>query len=582
MTSSAPDAAACQARWADAITAALVDAGVTEVIVGPGSRSTPLVLAVARREGLRLTWVIDERSAAFVALGQARATGRPSALLVTSGTAGAHAFPAVVEAGVAFLPLIVITANRPPALQGCGASQTVEQTRLFGDHARRFVVLGPPRDDDDARTAVRRQVVQLVQAARAPSPGAVHLDAAFDKPLEPPAGWQVSEPVGASTRAFAPRRLIADTEALREVAAVLATARRPLIVCGPAIGAQAGLAASVAALAKRLDAPVYAESASGLRFADGVVAGADALGWLAAAAPWLAPDVVVQLGASPVLGAWEKIVRAARPRRIVIAEHGWPDPTSDAAVLLQSEPTWALDALAHAFDAKLAPHPFGRQLATASAAVWRAVEAILSDAPLAEATVARAVRAHAAGRTLLVGNSLPVRHLDAWVPSGGPTVRVHAQRGAAGIDGLISAAAGVAALGEPTTLLLGDVSFLHDVGALAVAARLPRAPLTIVVVDNGGGRIFDELPLAGHADAAAVRDAFTTPHGLALDVIARGFGLDAVRVEDTPSLTRALERATDGTRVIVCATPAERTRAMAAAVLARATAEIHAALGPSA
>lgn len=572
--------ASIQARWADAITAALVDAGVREVIVAPGSRSTPLVLAVARRPGLRLTWVVDERAAAFAALGQARATGRPTVLVTTSGTAGAHALPAVVEAGVAFLPLIVITANRPPALQGCGASQTVEQTHLFGGHARRFVALGPPRDGDDAVTAVRRQVVQLVWAASAPTPGAVHLDVAFDKPLEPPPGWQVTEPTGASTNVFAPRRLFANTDALREVAALLASARRPLIVCGPAIGAQAGLAAAVATLARRLDAPVYAEAASGLRYGDAAAAGADALGWLVQAAPWLAPDVVVQVGASPVLGAWERLVRTARPRRVVFAEHGWPDPTSDATIFVPSEVAWALDALAKVSEVKVAPHTFGKQLAAASQAVWRAVAAVADDAPLAEATVARAVRAAAAGRTLLVGNSLPVRHLDAWVPAGGPAVHVHTQRGAAGIDGLIAAAAGVAALGEPTTLLLGDVSFLHDVGALALAARLPRAPLTIVVVDNGGGRIFDELPINDLPDAAAVRDAFATPHGLALDAIARAFGLDAVRVDDAAALDRALHPG--GTRVIVCATPAERTRAMATEVLRRATPEVHAALGPAA
>lgn len=558
-----------QAAWARLLLSSLADAGVQEVVISPGSRSTPFVVAALGEPRFRCHSLIDERAAAFFALGQGKRTGRPSLLLCTSGTAGANYLPAVVEAGRAYAPLLVLTADRPLSLQACGANQTIDQQKLFGDHSRAFFDLGLADADPGALRALRRIAGQAVFTSRFPQPGAVHLNVRARKPLEPgspdtPAEVALAAQVDAllatpPTQVAVPRQ-VAATEAVETLARLLATAERGLIVCGPAPLAAGGASSALQALAVRTGFPILAEAASQMRFRTASAPGAtfvdafDTLLRCNAFCKDLQPDLVLQIGAAPTSGAWD-VFLTARPeqRRWVIAEQGWNDPQSSAAGLLFGDVEATLVALEAAVAAQrtMPPptaHPWCEALGAAEVAAWQAVEAELKAIEgLSEGAAVRAVvEALPAGALLAVGNSLPIREIDTFCPGADRPLAVWSQRGASGIDGLMAGTSGAVAAGEgPAALLIGDVSFLHDLGGLAAAATL-TTPLAIVVLHNGGGRIFEQLPLATHQVATeGGLDYWTTPHDLDLASAAALFGLPHRRVEARGGLQEAVATALD-------------------------------------
>jgi 2-succinyl-5-enolpyruvyl-6-hydroxy-3-cyclohexene-1-carboxylate synthase len=521
--------------WAWALIDAFADAGVTDVVASPGSRSTPFVLAAATNPRLRVHDVLDERAAAFLALGHARATGRPALALCTSGTAGAHHFPAVIEADAAFLPLLVLTADRPPELQDCGAAQTIDQTKLFGGHVRRFFAV------PEEPAAARRVAVQALSLALGPVPGPVHLNAHARKPLEP-APDRAWPPL---PRVFPPLAA-PDPAAIEELARACLSARRGLIVCGPAPVAQAAARPAAHALGALTGFPVVAEAASQLRF--GQRRTCDAFEWLAPAEP---PDLIVQIGATPTSAALDRL----RAPRAIIAPHGWPDPGGDATMFIRADGRATLEALAERLGrvGPREPTAWAAGLADANARAWRAIDEDL--ATWSEGLAARlTVHSLPPGALFAVGNSLPIRLCDAFVPAEAADAPVLAQRGANGIDGLIAGAAGAAlATGRPVTLLLGDVSFLHDVGGL-IAARLVRdVPFVVVVLHNDGGRLFERLPIAGSEHLAH----YTTPHGLDLRHATALAGGRHVEAGDTETLagTLAAAQRSLGTTVVCARVP---------------------------
>jgi len=551
-------------RWAAAILDALAGSGITDIIVAPGSRSTPFVLAAAASTRFRLHDVLDERSAGFFALGMARATGRPPLVLCTSGTAPAHVYPAVIEAGLTYLPLVVLSADRPFDLAHAAAPQTIDQTKLFGDHARLFVELGLP--DADGAAALRRLCACAVAAALGPTPGAVHLNARARKPLEPgrlpPAGIEAAPPPPRIHAA----RLTPDPAAVAEIAALLAGVRRGLIIAGPAPAGQADPSARAAAwaLVAATGFPLLAEAASQLRFAGGPTPPDPALLADLALEP---PELVVQLGAPPTTAAWDRL---AAPR-IVIAPHGCPDPSGAALHVLGSELPAACVALAQAMVRPAGDPAWAARVAAAADRRRRAVAAELDGTGLTEGHVARAVVASLPpGAQLAIGNSLPIRAIDTFAPERAADVVVLHQRGANGIDGLVSGAAGAAvATGRPTTLLLGDVSLLHDVGGLHTVRHV-RGPFTIVCVNNDGGRIFEQLPVAAVPGVGAALEHFTTPHGLGFAPAAALFGLRHVLADSPSALAAALARAETPT-LIEARVPPSDAAAQARRLAARQT-----------
>lgn len=528
--------------WADALCGALAAAGVRDVVASPGSRSTPFLLAAARHDDLQIHMLVDERAAGFFALGIARATGRPPLLLCTSGTAPAHYYPAVIEASEASLPLVVLSADRPLALTRARAPQTTEQRHLYGVHARFFADLGEPTASDAALRRMIAAARRAVERALGPDAGPVHLDARADKPLEPvAAGTPEEHALAARARALvsdvvpaarsAPR---AEPRALDAVAQALRSAERPVLYAGP-LGVHAPRDA-ILALARRSGATLLAEATSQLRFGprDGARVADGYEWWLGEAA---APDVIVELGATPTsdryLG-W--LGRAPRVRRFVVGGSRSRDPSGTAEAVVLGDLRALCDALTVERHERRA-HPFEELDARA----WARVDAHVAREGFGEAAVVRRVIARLdEGSWLALGNSLPIRHADRYVHGGGRALRVLSQRGVNGIDGWIAGTAGAAtATGAPTVAIVGDVTFAHDVGALQVAARV-ASPLVFVVLDNGGGRIFEQLPIA----AAGVDMAlFTTPTAIDLQAAARAFGVAHAEVTTLDALDRALDRA---------------------------------------
>jgi 2-succinyl-5-enolpyruvyl-6-hydroxy-3-cyclohexene-1-carboxylate synthase len=501
-----------QTRWADTLVATLADAGVTTCVISPGSRSTPLVAALVKSGRLELPTIIDERAAAFYALGLARASQRPVALVCTSGSAAAHYLPAIVEASEAGIPLIAITADRPPELQHCGAAQTIDQIDLYGGFVRAAFDLGRP---SDAVAAVRRTIAQAVTASLGPLPGPVHVNVPLVKPLEPVA---VDAPAPAPL-VIAPPRMIADRTAVARLHAAIAAEPHGIVIAGAGACDR-----KILALCARAGYPLLAEAGSGLRFAarPGVTA-IDHFDFVLGHAP--APKLIIQVGAEPVAASWAKFAKA---ERWVLADR-YRDPEGGAHVIT-GDVELAVPARGDS--------DFTRAWRDAEARAAAAVEQVLAQHPTSEAAAIKAAVAAWPG-ALQLGNSLPIRVID-QVATGGERV-VITQRGAAGIDGLIASATGAAAI-APMLLVLGDVSFAHDLGGLLVARGAQHA-LAIVVIDNGGGRIFGALPIASSADPALFERHFVTRPDVDVVAVATALGVRAVAAPTPQAVARAVATA---------------------------------------
>jgi 2-succinyl-5-enolpyruvyl-6-hydroxy-3-cyclohexene-1-carboxylate synthase len=543
-------------EWARVLFRSLVQAGVKDAVLSPGSRSTPFVLAAIQTPGLRCHDVIDERSAAFFALGLAKVSGVAPILVCTSGTAGAHYAPAIIEAARSRTPLLALTADRPFELQHCEASQTVDQVKLFGSHARLYLELGAPEDAAASLRWLRHAATRAVLATRWPEPGPVHINARARKPLEPPDTLDDSERALAlraeavtttAVSAFAPHPS-PDAAGLDVVAKACLSARHGLIVCGPGPLSQAVARPHLEALAQATGFPVLPEAASQFRFASFDGLRCDAFDTLCRSPGFRSthrPDVVIQVGAPPTSASWERFLGDAGPKRYVLSEGAWSDPQSEATAFILGELSETLRGVSMRLTSRRpSPEPtaWGERWRSANGRAWQAVRDALAG-PFHEGTAVRQVLRHVPrGSLLAVGNSLPIREIDTFCPADAATCDVWSQRGASGIDGLVSGAAGAASTGRTTTLLLGDVSFLHDLGGLA-AAQHATVPLPVVVLNNGGGRLFEQLPLGKSAAGADQMQHWVTPHGLSLSRAGLLYDVPAVQVSNHPALDEALATA---------------------------------------
>lgn len=503
--------------------------GVRTAVLCPGSRSTPIALALAARSELSLHVFHDERSGAFAALGAALATGAPSILACTSGTAAVNFHPAVVEADHARVPMIVCTADRPPELQGVGAPQTIDQHGLFGGSVR--WEHDPGVADAAGSDAWRGVAAHAVAASLGPVPGPVHLNLPFREPLIGVA--RDLPPRAGSDASFAAGSSLVDVPA--ELAG-LASRGRGVVLAGWGIDDSR----AVTALAGRLGWPIVADPRSGIRSADGAVVlrHADSVLRHAPTAARLRPNVVLRLGdppASKVVNAWiassgalvvgvSPTGRTVDPDRVVVAQFAMQP--SVACTMVADAPVdegWLSE--------------------------WRSVTAIATEvlrsaldrsSPISEPLVARVVaESSPEGAVLVLSSSMPVRDVE-WFGGDVRAARVLSNRGANGIDGVTSTAIGAAlAAGCPVVLLTGDVAFLHDSSALAgLAAR--GADVRIVVVDNGGGGIFSFLPQATALDGATFERLFGTPHSTDIVALARAHGIAARDADSRDELVAAL------------------------------------------
>jgi len=508
-----------QATFAATLVDEWVARGVTDAVICPGSRSTPLALVLAERLSVHVR--LDERSAGFFAIGLSLVSGVPTIICVTSGTAAAELHASVVEAHQARIPLIVCTADRPPELQQVGASQTIDQIGLFTTSTRWACAPGVPEAAQSAgwRPLAVRALAEALDGPRGPGP--VHLNLAFREPL-------IGEPdplpprVGPSVSGYSSGTVKLGSP----------LTGRGLIVAG---GGVAGVQAQVLELGSALGWPVLADPMSGCRV-EGSIAAADAI---ARADPALA-DTVVLLGTpwlSKALGEYV-VAAGSRGARVISVDpwRQWSDPSHGVTEWHQVRPAaW----LASARDGAILGDPaWLAQWQNYEMAAQGAIATTLSD-QMSEPLAARMLFRHAAAvdATIVVSASMPLRDLEWFAPALPVPPVVLANRGTNGIDGVASTALGVAAAGRRTFALLGDLAFLHDVSALV---NLPNVPCTFVVLDNGGGGIFSFLPQARALEETRFEQLFGTPPSSDIGDVARGFGLEVHEVETPGQLDHAL------------------------------------------
>jgi len=523
----------------------LARCGVAGAVTSPGSRSTPIVLTLAAHDAVPTWSHIDERSGAFFALGVAKATGRPVVLACTSGTAAANYLPALMEAREARVPLIVVTADRPPELREVGAGQVIDQVKLYGSAAKWFVEVGTHSADLDRLRWVRQLACRAFWTALEGRPGVVHLNWALREPLvldsELPAD-QSGRPDGRPWVARPP--LPADPAAAAEtLLPIVHAARKGVLVAGRHERRRPALGPAAAAFAHAAGWPILAEPLSGARRGPNAVAHYDALLRAHALAAATRPDVVVRVGDVPTGKPLREWLAGADAVQVALDPQGaWQDPAATLDLSLGAEPAGVLAALAE----RLAPGPaepppylsgwlHADQLAAGTIATT------LGE-PLSEPRVAAELGAGLPTEaTLVVSASMPIRDVETFFPVREDPPRVLSNRGANGIDGVVSTAFGVAAGSPgPVVALIGDVALAYDVGALVSARRL-RLALTLVLIDNEGGGIFDFLPVAKTRPRDAYEVHVATPTGLDFADVAVAFGLRYLPATTVPELRAALD-----------------------------------------
>jgi 2-succinyl-5-enolpyruvyl-6-hydroxy-3-cyclohexene-1-carboxylate synthase len=538
--------------------AALVDQwsrlGLSHAFVSPGSRSTPLALALVTDPRWHVEVVIDERSASFAAVGCGALTGVPAVLLCTSGTAAAEFHAAVVEAHQSAVPLLVVTADRPPELQGVWAPQTIDQRRLYGSAVRWYCEPGPPMEA--GRSSWRALATDAYLRTLGVTPGPVHLDLAFREPLAGEAGDL--PPVDPSLSAPPPETRrgaqwgLTDEERARLVPAL--AGRRGVVVAGVRAAVEPGDSDAIIELAHLLGWPLLADAQSGCRLPDpAVVTTSDAALRSVDVAERLRPEFVLRIGgllASKVLAGW---LRSSGALQIGLDRSDRiPDPDRQLTRSIVADPATVAAQIAALAPAP-APIDWTRDWAAVEVISRAAIDATLDrHGEVTEPAVAGDVlSALPDGAALVVASSMPVRDLE-WYAAARGGVTVWSNRGANGIDGVVSTAIGVAATGRTTVALVGDLAFLHDASALT-ALRSRHLDLVIVVVDNNGGGIFSFLPQRSVVESATFERVFATPHGVDLAALAGAHGIDALVAETRAGVRSGVSGALArrGTRVVV-------------------------------
>ncbi len=515
----------------------LTRCGVREACTSPGSRSSPLVLALVRDGRLRCFSHIDERSSGFFALGAAKASGRAVAIICTSGTAAANLAPAVIEAWEARVPLVVLTADRPPELRQVGAGQAIDQIKLYGGAAKWFFEVGTHDATPERIAWMRTLACRAVWTALEGRPGPVHLNFPLREPLVAPAELDVPPGRGGGrpwvARSAAPLDAGA---AARTLGAAIGDAQRPVVVAGRS---DAGLG-PIAGACAQLRWPLLADPLSGARRGAAAIAHYDDLLRSAEFAAQMRPDAVVRCGDLPTskpLRAWLAGLGEGIPQVALDPQAAWQDPAGSVELVIAANPAATFGAAS----SELRPAAEGwlRGWRAEDAATAATIESVL-DQELSEPQVARELAARLpADATLFVASSMPVRDVERFAGVRDDPPRVLSNRGANGIDGTVSSGFGAAAVCDgPVVVLIGDVALAHDIGGLLAHTRL-GLPLTIVLINNDGGGIFEFLPIAGEQDV--FEEHVATPHGLDFAHAAALYGCEHVVADDLDAFRDLLD-----------------------------------------
>ncbi len=521
--------------WAETLINELYRAGLRHVCISPGSRSTPLTFAATAHPHLRHTLHLDERSAAFFALGIALETGQPAALICTSGTAAANYFPTIIEASQSEVPMLVLTSDRPHELRHSGANQTMDQVKLYGDHVRWSVDAPLPEADPFERTL--RYLRALADRALAVSlgqnglPGPVHINLPFRKPLEPSSSalhlpdalhYESSEQTSIHITPRTPQ-----SNLLADIAKRVQSNPKGVIVAGPRCP-KGDFAFALSKLSAQTGYPILADPLSGLRFGEHVNTGTVIAGYGAALRTQklanVKPDLILRFGVMPISQPLSDFLenQPADVSQIGVSEHGfWSDPAYRLTELYVADPLLFVKDLNELLIEKIESSEWAQRWLDTEKQAFDA----FSAAPLFEGKiVVDALHDLPADTRLVVANSLPIRHVEEWMPASEKPLHVFANRGVSGIDGTISTALGIASqTSSPTLVVTGDLSFFHDQNGLQ-ALQNGNFKITVLLVNNNGGGIFHRLPVAQHEPP--FEEMFITPHKMDFSNIAKLYGLN--------------------------------------------------------
>ena len=542
-------------------------AGLHNVVVCPGSRSTPLAVAFASHSALKVWMHIDERSAAFFALGMAKRLVQPVALLCTSGTAAANFFPAIVEARLTHVPLLILTADRPPELRENGAPQAIDQNRLYGAHVKWFMELALPEATNASLRYVRTLADRATALTLASPAGPVHLNFPFREPLTPePIPDQPLLPLQQRDQIAwegrpdnIPYIQVQDeplappsAHTIADLAHQIGTSKHGLIIAGPYDKPE--LIEPLTRLAAQTGYPILADPLSQLRCGphdrSHVLTSYDAFLRIDDFLAHNKPEFILRFGAMPTAKPLLLYIKRYEdcPQVIVDAHGGWDEPTQLASELIHADPVALCEGLLTTLkqgDGKNRQESLWlKSWQEAERTTRAALQSAISDftEPFEGRIFTELTQLLPDGASLFVGNSMPVRDLDTFFWGGERRVRIAGNRGANGIDGVVSSALGFSAGAQsnaPSVLVIGDLSFLHDLNGL-LAARLHQLNMVVVLINNDGGGIFSFLPQAAHPEH--FEQLFGTPTGIEFSGAIAMYGGHYQRAGDWTSFREAVQQ----------------------------------------
>ena len=522
-------------EYVSAFTHSLVNQGVMNVVISPGSRSTPLAYACMKEEGLAVYRQIDERSAAYFALGMAKASGKPVMLLCTSGTAAANYFPAIVEAFYARIPLIVVTADRPHELREVGAPQAINQINLFGSHVKWSVDLPMPEEQNRLDFLVRH-LHRSVQNAVTEPKGPVHLNVPFREPLLLDFEQQYDS-AGEITHLKGEFRLPASVQQFLEETV---KEEKGVLIIGEMTEK---MPPEFWSFIRKLNWPVLADPLSNVRSnmdescKDLIIDSYDAILKSEGFKETMVPDAVIRIGPQPVSKPLTLFLASVKPKIYAVFDES--PMMRDAQSIVTHHIQSSADGMWQLPIATKTANPYTKKWAAASELFWKLAEVHCNE-KLDEGVLAKLLFDELDQCDLIVSSSMPIRDTDTYFKSTSRDIMIYANRGANGIDGVVSTAFGVQAAKErPAFLLIGDLSFLHDMNGL-IASKMQQTDLTIVVMNNDGGGIFSYLPQS--KEERYFEDLFGTPTGLKFEDAARMYDAEYAAVESKDKFREVLQK----------------------------------------
>lgn len=540
----------------------LVQTGVCDIVVSPGSRSTPMAMMMAEHPNMKVHILVDERSAGFFALGMAKSIKRPVALLCTSGTAGANYYPAVIEASYSRIPLIVLTADRPHELREVGAPQAIDQLHLYGHHVKAFFEMPIPEKEKSVIRHARMTCARAVSTACNHPSGPVHLNFPFREPLIPLLNNEdlfKSEERNEKYVQIETGNWTLNASQFEALSTKLVENRNGIIICGPMD--EEGFDEGIIQLAQKLNFPILADPLSQLRSGghDGqlIIDCYDNFLRNKDAREYLNPEIILRFGAMPVSKALSNYLKENHNAIHIVIDggSGWRDPSALATEMVFCDERLFCETIFKLLPDKLENRNFSK---------WTAINEIAKEQMLTVGDItdmdegklfALLADILPSNSTLFVGNSMPIRDLDSFFYFNQKSIKIMANRGANGIDGIVSSAIGAAVYSKPLYLILGDLTFYHDLNGL-LASKLLNIDITIIIVNNNGGGIFSFLPQANHPKNFEL--LFGTPLDIDFQHVVKMYGGTYSKTENWDEFNRVWSYTKNGKGLNVIEVPTNR------------------------